>query len=392
MLKGNDIICFAGEDWWYHNPHSNLHIMKSLAKENRILFVNSIGTRMPDFKNDKFVWKKIFSKIKSILKFLKKAEKNIYVFSPIALPPIEKFEEFARAFNKFFLHIQFKLIFFLLNIKKPILWVSIPTANEIVFYINSKKAKCMVYYCVDNISHYSNTFSEIVLRSEIELHKRADVAFFVNHQLVDERKIYNSNTHYLSHGADFDHFFKAHEIYDKIPSDLDSMPSPIVAYIGEIRYLDFNLVEFLANRHKEISFVFIGSVHSDIERFKSMPNVYFLGKKRYEDLPLYMQKVACYAIYYERNSVFNNYRNPKKLLEYLATGKPIISVPLLELKYFPDLVYIAENYELFDQCLKEALESDSLVKKNNRIRYAKEHTWDMVGKEVSKHIMDVLSK
>jgi glycosyltransferase involved in cell wall biosynthesis len=67
-LSGEDIICFAGEDWWYHNPHSNLHIMKALSKANRVLFVNSIGVRMPDFKKDPiFAWKRITGKLKNKL-------------------------------------------------------------------------------------------------------------------------------------------------------------------------------------------------------------------------------------------------------------------------------------------------------------------------------------
>ena len=31
MLENRSIICFAGEDWWYHHPHSKNHIMKRLA-------------------------------------------------------------------------------------------------------------------------------------------------------------------------------------------------------------------------------------------------------------------------------------------------------------------------------------------------------------------------
>ena len=46
-LQGHDIICFAGEDWWFHNPHSNLHLMREFAKNNRVLFVNSPGIRFP---------------------------------------------------------------------------------------------------------------------------------------------------------------------------------------------------------------------------------------------------------------------------------------------------------------------------------------------------------
>ena len=35
-LAGQDIVCFAGEDWWFHNPHSNLHIMQAWSARNRM--------------------------------------------------------------------------------------------------------------------------------------------------------------------------------------------------------------------------------------------------------------------------------------------------------------------------------------------------------------------
>jgi hypothetical protein len=28
MLTGSSIVCFGGEDWWYHHPHSKNHLMR----------------------------------------------------------------------------------------------------------------------------------------------------------------------------------------------------------------------------------------------------------------------------------------------------------------------------------------------------------------------------
>ena len=42
------IICIGGEDWWYHNRgHYDLQIMQRLARRMPVLFVNSLGVRMP---------------------------------------------------------------------------------------------------------------------------------------------------------------------------------------------------------------------------------------------------------------------------------------------------------------------------------------------------------
>ena len=49
MLHDKSIICFGGEDWWYHHPHSKGHLMKRFARAgNRVLFVNSISMGLPE--------------------------------------------------------------------------------------------------------------------------------------------------------------------------------------------------------------------------------------------------------------------------------------------------------------------------------------------------------
>ena len=48
------IICLGGEDWWYHNRgHFDFQIMRRLARKWPVLFVNSLGVRMPDLSDKK---------------------------------------------------------------------------------------------------------------------------------------------------------------------------------------------------------------------------------------------------------------------------------------------------------------------------------------------------
>jgi hypothetical protein len=48
MLLNRSIICFGGEDWWYHHPHSKAHLMRKFARAgNKVLFVNSISMGLP---------------------------------------------------------------------------------------------------------------------------------------------------------------------------------------------------------------------------------------------------------------------------------------------------------------------------------------------------------
>lgn len=42
MLKGQGIICFGGEDWWYHHPHSKNHLMRRFARAGNRLTLNNL--------------------------------------------------------------------------------------------------------------------------------------------------------------------------------------------------------------------------------------------------------------------------------------------------------------------------------------------------------------
>ena len=44
-LRGRDIVCFSND--WDGDPLSKMHAMKILARDNRVLWVNSIGNRRP---------------------------------------------------------------------------------------------------------------------------------------------------------------------------------------------------------------------------------------------------------------------------------------------------------------------------------------------------------
>src|SRR5438132_4062408 len=84
-LSGESIVCFAGEDWWYHFPHSKNHIMKRLARQNRVLFVNSLTMGLPSLSNPDF-FLKIRRKLRSYMRWLRKVPEGLYVLTPICVP------------------------------------------------------------------------------------------------------------------------------------------------------------------------------------------------------------------------------------------------------------------------------------------------------------------
>jgi glycosyltransferase involved in cell wall biosynthesis len=162
--------------------------------------------------------------------------------------------------------------------------------------------------------------------------------------------------------------------------------------MGEINSLDIDLLKYLAQENPQISFVFIGDMYSDMQAIQALGNVHFLGKRPYEQLPAYLQRFDVCCLYYKTEATFNNYRNPKKLLEYLATGKPIVSVSILEVEHFRDYVSIADSYQSYNALLRKAIAGDAATDREKRIRYAEHQTWDDVASGISDRIREAVAQ
>src|ERR1041384_3327047 len=104
MLHGQSIICFGGEDWWYHHPHSKNHLMRRFARAgNRVIFVNSISMGLASITN-KDLLPRVVRKLRSYSKLARTTSEGITVVSPPALPFFGS--RAARAMNRTLLRAQ----------------------------------------------------------------------------------------------------------------------------------------------------------------------------------------------------------------------------------------------------------------------------------------------
>src|SRR2546423_7334408 len=82
LLHGRDILCFSHD--WAGDPLSKTHLMRLLARDNRVLWVNSIGYRAPTVSRADFG--RAARKIAAATRPLKRVEPNLHVLSPLAIP------------------------------------------------------------------------------------------------------------------------------------------------------------------------------------------------------------------------------------------------------------------------------------------------------------------
>jgi hypothetical protein len=130
MLLNRSIICFGGEDWWYHHPHSKAHLMRKFARAgNKVIFVNSISMGLPSLGH-KDLLPRIKRKLGSYSKLARETDEGITVISPASLPFFGTAA--ARSINRRLIGTQIKRLARNRRLTKPILWIAIPTAADMI--------------------------------------------------------------------------------------------------------------------------------------------------------------------------------------------------------------------------------------------------------------------
>jgi len=199
------IVCFAGCDWWYHNRGLFCpQVMTRLAKDYTVLFVNSLGMRVPSLKRDRHAVKKIIRKLRSTSLFLRKANNGMYVLSPLLLPFFGNYV--GRRLNALCVSSQVKLAMTLLGFRRPIFYIGCPPALEVVEKLGRKY---LIYERTDLFEEMPEANKSYVASLDDKLTKLADLVLYVNNALWKQGMNKNKNSLLVGHGVDFDLFADA---------------------------------------------------------------------------------------------------------------------------------------------------------------------------------------
>ncbi len=381
-MKKNGFVCFAGNDWWYHNRnHFDAQMVRYLAKHGSALYINSIVMQKVNISQSTKFAKKLIRKVKSICRGLKKTDDGFWVYSPFSLPVHHI--AWLRQLNRMIVQLQVWFVCRILHIRNPVVLVACPAACDMA--INMKKSR-LVYQRTDRFEDFPNADTKIIKDYDRKLKAAADLTVFVNRMLYEEESDKCRKAICLDHGVDYEKF--AFVKTDRnIPADIANIPKPIVGYFGQLdNYtIDIDFLEKVVDCLPEMSFVFIGETAANCpELMKDLTvkkNVSMLGKKPYEQVPHY-GKCFDVAIMPWLQNRWIQACNPIKLKEYLALGKPVVSTPYNELSKYLDVVYEAKTPEEFAHCIEKALTEDNPERIAARRKKVQAHTWDGKGKRL----------
>ncbi len=152
---------------------------------------------------------------------------------------------------------------------------------------------------------------------------------------------------------------------------------PTVGFYGCIAdWFDSDLVADVAQRRPEWDFLLIGPTYlADLTRLPALPNVSFPGVVPYGELVGRIDGVDVFILPFRRTSL-TMAANPVKAYEIMATGRPLVSVPLPELEPFGDLVRFGTGPAEFEERIDEALREDDPAIAERRRAFARRNSWD----------------
>jgi glycosyltransferase involved in cell wall biosynthesis len=391
MFTGKSIVCFGGEDWWYHHPHSKNHLMRRFARAgNRVIFVNSISMGLASLSN-KDLLPRVARKLRSYAKLARTTDEGITVVSPAALPFFGS--RASRCLNRGLLRAQIGMLARRRGLTKPILWIAIPTAVEMIGGFDES----LVIYQVSD-KYDANTMDHATDPALIRrLHERAidaaDLIFYSGRKLLGEATRGLERSHLLEQAVDFAHWSRVGAGELKVAAEVERIPRPRLGYFGAIEpwLVDQELIKRAARERPAWHWIFIGNRSRGLE-IENLPNVHFLPPVAYDELPRYAAGFDVCVLPWETEQSFTSYGSAIKVREYLATGKPVVISPLPEYEPMSNVLRIARSRDDFLRLIEDALNEHGDDAKRARQASVINGTWDARAEWVSGLIEETLER
>jgi len=152
------------------------------------------------------------------------------------------------------------------------------------------------------------------------------------------------------------------------PADLAALPRPLLGYVGSLEdRIDWVLLGRLADARPDASIVLIGKLSparsgawlAEYRACVARPNVHALGWRAQDAIGAYNAAFDVCLIPYKADHPFNRACCPTKIMDYMATGRPIVSTDLPECRLYAHLFDVAPDADAFLGAVGAILDSGS---------------------------------
>jgi len=392
-MKGKDIIIIGIQPWDIEIGSNCKNIAEVMSTGNRVLYVNAPLDRKSRFAE------RNTTKVQNRLRILKGLEQPLQQVSPslwilnpkiiiesINVLPDGRLLDFVNRINNKRFAKAIKEAARQLNFTNFYLFND--SSMFLGFYQKELlRPAAYVYYMRDYL--IKNPFwRKHGVRIEPLLIRKADVVVN-NSTLYNEYGLkYNRHSYMVGQGCDIAAYDNDTRTID-VAGDLKTIQGPVMGYVGFLssRRLNLELMEKVAHLLPDWSMVLVGPEDEEFQRSRlhELPNVFFLGSRKPEELPGYIEGFdVCLNPQRINDATIGNY--PRKIDEYLAMGKPVVASATKAMEYFSDYTYLGETPEDYADLIVKASMDNSAEKILARKSFARNHTWENNVNEIFKSI------
>ena len=321
ILQGKNILLISPEPWehiFVSKHHYAVHLGR---RENKVFFLGPPG--------------------KSNL-LLGTTHRNVLSVQYTGFPKGLRF--YPRLIQKYFIRRKFCELERLCNVQFDLVW----SFDNSVFFDFSALSKTVV-----KISH-------IVDLTQNFQHARAaataDMCLGTTHVIVERLRRHNSKSFFVQHGYA--------EVKGDGEVDLTGNYGVKVGYAGNLnlKYIDWNTLNRLVTEYPKVGFYFAGPFRSDqemIDRIRQKSNVFLLGEISSARLPDFYRQMDVLLLCYLADKYTDQLSNPHKLMEYLGSGKMVVSTLTEEHRGLHDsgLLLMSDKNEQVDELFRSALQN-----------------------------------
>ncbi|MDQ6861836.1 MAG: glycosyltransferase [Verrucomicrobiota bacterium] len=273
---------------------------------------------------------------------------------------------------------------------QPVQWFYDPMA--VTAFAGHMDEQAIVYDCMDELSKFRGAPPELI-RRERDLLAVADVVFGGGPKMAQAKRRYHQNVYSYGCGVDVKHFAKARHARTRVPADVAQLTGPTLGYFGVVdERLDYDLIARLADHNTGWNVVMVGPwTKVDRASLPERPNLHWLSGRDYSALPAYVKKYDVCLMPFALNEA-TEFINPTKALEYMASGRPIVSTAVEDVVLqFNHIVDIVDTQDAFIGACEKAISAPDRTKLKLGLALAGQNSWESIVAQLEKHVNDVLA-